>query len=347
MAGMSGTNRPGDGHIQKADGVRRTEVGIMRRAAVSALAVAWVSCLLAPVAGAARSREWGESEIDVEWRGGSLELQVIPDGSPPLEFDREGDDRWVFRGDTERLVGRSYRLRIANRSSNRLKVVVGIDGLNVFGRDPVQGKSSRDAGAIVAARSERTLEGWQEDRRTARRFVFSPSEHSLGAGVVEEAIGVLTVDVYEEAEERVAPGRPPRSPSRGQMESAPSPEIGTGAGDAVDSSVRWVTFTASTPVPLVRATVFYGRRPGRPERGNLLGIRIGRASRGVVVESVSEGSPADEAGLREGDMIVKIDTVASPDVADFNEAMRRKRPGDYVFLDVVRRSHRVGMQIRL
>jgi membrane-associated protease RseP (regulator of RpoE activity) len=62
----------------------------------------------------------------------------------------------------------------------------------------------------------------------------------------------------------------------------------------------------------------------------------GRAWQGVVVTLVVEGSPADEAGLREGDVIAAIDgeSLASPQ--QLSDAIAERQPGDQVTLTVSR-----------
>ena len=62
----------------------------------------------------------------------------------------------------------------------------------------------------------------------------------------------------------------------------------------------------------------------------------GRAWQGVVVTLVVEGSPADEAGLRDGDVITAIDgeSLASPQ--QLSDAIADRQPGDRVTLSVLR-----------
>ncbi len=112
------------------------------------LAVAMVMCLPALSAGPVRA---GDRTVDVDWQGGNVDVEVLPDGAPQLEFELEGPGRWIFRGDVGPLIGKSYRVRLGNRSDRMLKIVVGIDGLNVFSRDPVAGRASRDIGAVRPA----------------------------------------------------------------------------------------------------------------------------------------------------------------------------------------------------
>ncbi len=95
-------------------------------------------------------------------------------------------------------VSRSYSLVLKNRRADRLKVVVGIDGLNAYHREPIVGRSDGDVGSIVGPREKRTLHGWQVNDSLAQRFVFNPPEWSEGQGQTDSQIGKITVQVYRE-----------------------------------------------------------------------------------------------------------------------------------------------------
>jgi len=57
---------------------------------------------------------------------------------------------------------------------------------------------------------------------------------------------------------------------------------------------------------------------------------------GVMVESVADGSPADKAGVRVGDIIVAIDGKDVKSSSDLRSAIRDKKEGDSVRVEVVR-----------
>jgi serine protease Do len=72
-----------------------------------------------------------------------------------------------------------------------------------------------------------------------------------------------------------------------------------------------------------------------------LGLTIGRMTRvgpfsGLVVESVTKGSPADEKGLAPGDLILEIDGHAPQNVIDFHIQMMDKEVGEPIRLTCVR-----------
>lgn len=65
------------------------------------------------------------------------------------------------------------------------------------------------------------------------------------------------------------------------------------------------------------------------------------AQQGVVVMEVLPNSPAEQAGLREGDVITKVDDESITNPQDLREAIQKAGPGHDVKLDVMRgRRHR-------
>jgi putative serine protease PepD len=80
------------------------------------------------------------------------------------------------------------------------------------------------------------------------------------------------------------------------------------------------------------------RSGGVPTQG-LLGVSTQDATGnnlGAVVESVVSGGPADQAGVKAGDVIVAVDGVTVADSAALAKAIRAHKPGDSVKLTVDR-----------
>lgn len=70
--------------------------------------------------------------------------------------------------------------------------------------------------------------------------------------------------------------------------------------------------------------------------GNLakeLGVNV---TEGVVIKTLSEDGAATEAGLREGDIILRADNITIKSDAKLKEVLARKRPGDQVTVDILR-----------
>ena len=72
-----------------------------------------------------------------------------------------------------------------------------------------------------------------------------------------------------------------------------------------------------------------------PELEEFLDKKI-KAIRGVYVASVGEGSGGEEAGLREGDVIIGIDGEPTYNTSRLQEMVTRKRPGDQVKVEFLR-----------
>lgn len=96
--------------------------------------------------------------------------------------------------------GDSYRLRLRNLTSNRLEVVVSVDGLDVLDGQPA---AVRKPGYVIAANSSMTLEGMKA-KGTLRELVFSTVAASRAATAFGESgarnVGVIGVAAYGEDE---------------------------------------------------------------------------------------------------------------------------------------------------
>jgi serine protease Do len=98
----------------------------------------------------------------------------------------------------------------------------------------------------------------------------------------------------------------------------------------------------------------YGRVP-RPWLG-ILGDRVTPAleqyynlpvGKGVIVYNLVEGGPADEAGVRQGDIIVAFEGTATEEPNDLERALYRQKPKDKVTLKVRRGRRSLDVEMRL
>jgi S1-C subfamily serine protease len=62
---------------------------------------------------------------------------------------------------------------------------------------------------------------------------------------------------------------------------------------------------------------------------------------GLRLTGVREGSPAEDAGLRPGDVVVEFDGREVGDIYAYTYALRDKKPGDVVEIVVERDGERV------
>lgn len=114
----------------------------------------------------------------------------------------------------------------------------------------------------------------------------------------------------------------------------------------------------AVPIDLARKVaedlIRYGRvrRPAvgisvtnvRPEDAEV--YRLTRIQ-GVVAQDFPEGSPAREAGVRQGDVIVAVDGRAVERVGQFQRMIATHQPGESVALDVIRYGDRRRIDVRL
>jgi S1-C subfamily serine protease len=77
-----------------------------------------------------------------------------------------------------------------------------------------------------------------------------------------------------------------------------------------------------------------------------LGIRC-EDDGGAKVAEVIPGSPADEAGLRAGDVILALDTHGVVDCGDLDSEVKKRLPGQTVTLKVWRGGETVRMLVTL
>ncbi len=104
-------------------------------------------------------------------------------------------------------------------------------------------------------------------------------------------------------------------------------------------------FAIATPVKIIRKSVIKLLEKVLKEPV-WFGISIGSLNKtlkeyynrekGVVIVSVEDNSPAAQAGLQSGDLIISIDDTAVGDVADMNYRIATMRPGDVKLIEFQR-----------
>jgi C-terminal processing protease CtpA/Prc len=74
---------------------------------------------------------------------------------------------------------------------------------------------------------------------------------------------------------------------------------------------------------------------------------IGPDVQGVLVGDIIDGSPADESGIEEGDVITSIDGKAMSSVGQIVEAVSSRSPGESIEVGLVRNGHEQTVRARL
>jgi len=96
------------------------------------------------------------------------------------------------------------------------------------------------------------------------------------------------------------------------------------------------------------------RRPGpRPQPPQpqppavYMGVVLMMDKGKVTVARVKKDSPADKAGLKEGDVILKFDGKKLESVAHFMRLLSHKKPGDTVELEIERKGEKLKLKVKL
>ena len=84
-------------------------------------------------------------------------------------------------------------------------------------------------------------------------------------------------------------------------------------------------------------------QPVTPELAQSLGLD---RAEGLVITEVKPGSAADDAGLREGDMITQINRRPVKNLADYNREMAQSKKGQSVLLLVRRGDSSVFLALK-
>jgi peptidase M28-like protein/PDZ domain-containing protein len=114
---------------------------------------------------------------------------------------------------------------------------------------------------------------------------------------------------------------------------------GDGLATVATLAARVIAAVASDPTPPAYAKVDVPGRGGRGGYGAYFGVvpEFGEGTTaGVKVTGVRPGSPAEKAGVRAGDVIVKFAGVDVTSLEDLTFALRGKRAGDEVQVVLVR-----------
>jgi putative serine protease PepD len=132
---------------------------------------------------------------------------------------------------------------------------------------------------------------------------------------------------------------------------------GNSGGPLVDDAGRVIGINTAIADPLVAQNVGFAipishalpiiedLRAGRTPA--FLGVVTDTDEAGALVVSVSDDSPAADAGIEEGDIIVAIGGDEITEAGDVPEAIRRHQPGDEVEVVVLRDDERVTVRATL
>ncbi len=182
------------------------------------------------------------------------------------------------------------------------------------------------------------------------RYAFSVSQGIVSA--TERQVGILGPQGYEsfiQTDTAINPGN-----SGGPLVNARGEVVGMCTAIASRTGA-FAGLGFATPVDLIREVADALIRDGIVKRG-YLGMVISDdrgvlasfdAETGVLIEDLVEGGPADQAGLRPGDIIKAMDDEAFEDAGTLRERVARSEPGQSIRVRLSREGEQVDVQVTL
>ncbi|MEW6238707.1 MAG: S1C family serine protease [Candidatus Omnitrophota bacterium] len=130
-------------------------------------------------------------------------------------------------------------------------------------------------------------------------------------------------------------GSPVFSPS-GQLIGMIATEYSLGRGPSL---------TFVIPSDIVADSAWAIIESGKRERGWISGIDLKQVSDGILVENVSEDSPAARSGLLQGDLIIGFDGKRDPQAWNFIYHVLDAKPNDRIMIEIQRGSRRLSVVV--
>jgi putative serine protease PepD len=114
----------------------------------------------------------------------------------------------------------------------------------------------------------------------------------------------------------------------------------------VNSQSRGEGLGFAVPVDIVKDVIPKLRRDGEVRRA-YLGVSTTDARRGALVEEITDAGPADNAGVRRGDVIAELGGRPIRSPGDVARTVGRQQPGNGVEIVVVRGERRITLRAEL
>ncbi|MBE7045053.1 MAG: trypsin-like serine protease [Ruminococcaceae bacterium] len=167
---------------------------------------------------------------------------------------------------------------------------------------------------------------------------------TVTAGVISALNRTMTVDnkVYNlvQTDAAINPGN-----SGGALVNKYGEVIGINTIKLSSTGVEGIGFAIaiSEAKPIIDDLINNGYVSGRP----LVGISVSQTRYGLSVEAVSEGSGAQAAGIKVGDLIVKAEGKTVKTSEELNEIRDTKAPNEYLNLTIIREGEIMDIAVQL
>ncbi|MDE5650614.1 MAG: Do family serine endopeptidase [Duncaniella sp.] len=185
---------------------------------------------------------------------------------------------------------------------------------------------------------------------TVTTGIVSAKARSIGASTHSRPMGI---ESYIQTDAAVNPGN-----SGGALVNLNGELIGINTA-IYSQTGNYAGYSFAIPTSIVKKVASDIRQFGTVQRA-ILGVGISDLStaiakekgitavtKGVYVGSVNDRSSAKEAGIQEGDVIIKVNDVATDNVAQLQEQVAQHRPGDKVKVSYVRDNKIYTVDVKL
>jgi len=236
----------------------------------------------------------------------------------------------AFTGEENRLTGSAYYLKnLEKKNKNQLINMMAAVNLDTVGRLAEQEKLM-----VIGGSSARE---W--------KFIFMGIGYTVGIEtqlVTQELdasdqvsfikVGIPAIQLFS------GPHMDYHRPSDtiGKINGAGLVKVATVAKEAiVYLSERKEPLTFKGSAPKIAKTASPSSKEGRRVRTGIM-PDFSFSGKGVKVGMVSPGSPAEKAGLKKGDVIIKLEDVEVTNLRDYSNALQAHKPGDIVTMEYKR-----------
>ena len=242
----------------------------------------------------------------------------------------------TFSGEELGLLGSEYFVTHSPRPLDSAVAMVNFDMVGRLRDDKLIVYGVATAAELPALLDSANLSGRAPLRLTALGDGFGPSDHS---SFYARGIPVLHffTDLHEDYHS--AGDVPAKINAGGEARVV---EVAERVIRALADRPSRLTFVRSAAPPPVA-----GSRQGSDVYLGSIPDMSNSAGRGLRLTGVRAGSPAEQAGLTAGDVIVEFAGRAVKDLYDFSDALYSHRPGDAVSVTVLRNGDRKQFTVHL
>ncbi|MCG2589320.1 Do family serine endopeptidase [Rhodohalobacter sulfatireducens] len=275
------------------------------------------------------------------------------------EYQRQGLGSGVIVSDDGYIITNNHVIENADEINVRFFDGDEVDA-EIVGTDPASDiavlkvESEEDLSAIAMGDSESIRVG---EMVLAIGSPLNPNlAHSVSMGIVSasgrSSVGLNVYENYIQTDAAINPGN-----SGGALINLDGELVGINTAIASRSGGnQGVGF--AIPVNMARDVMESLITEGRVARGYLgiggstvdrtMASALGlESARGVIIGEVLPDTPAANAGLREGDVIVSLDGEQVSAYRDFQVAIGSKKPGDEIALEIIRDGEEMEFEVEL